>query len=382
MVLEFSVTATGAGAARCGKLKLSHATISTPAFMPCASQAVVKACPPHLVADQGIEVMICNAYHLWQRPGSQIIAELGGLHRMMGWSGALMTDSGGFQAFSIAGNSGISEGGFSFRSHLSGEMLQLSPEKSVQLQNELGSDAAMVLDECVAYPAEAEYVAESVERTARWAERCKQAHGNAEQALFGIVQGGVHPELRMRSATATVQVGFDGYAIGGLSVGESKAEMLEALQAAVPQLPTDAPRYVMGVGTPLDLVACVRLGVDLFDCVLPTRNARHGSLMTTQGPLKITRQEYRTDTAPLDADCDCPACRNYSRAYLHHLYRCGDPAAWQLGSLHNLRFYADLMVRLREAVARDELDKLEASLSAWTAREADYCAAEDDQGDG
>jgi len=370
-VLDFAVTATGAGPARCGKLRLSHATIQTPAFMPCASQAVVRACPPHLVAEQGIEVMICNAYHLWQRPGSELVAQLGGLHRMMNWSGALMTDSGGFQAFSIAGNSGISEDGFTFRSHLTGEMLELSPERSVRLQNELGSDVAMVLDECVVYPAEEEYVAESVERTARWAQRCRQAHANCDQALFGIVQGGVYPHLRARSAQATVEIGFDGYAIGGLSVGESKAEMLEALAAAVPELPADAPRYVMGVGTPLDLVACVRLGVDVFDCVLPTRNARHGSLMTTQGPLKITRQEYRTDTEPVDAQCDCPTCRNYSRAYLHHLYRCGDAAAWQLGSLHNLRFYADLMVRLREAIVHDGLDRLEASLSPWSARDMD-----------
>jgi len=371
-VLEFAITAEGPDRSRCGKLQLAHATVSTPAFMPCASVAVVKACPPHLVAEQGIQVMICNAYHLWQRPGTEPIAAAGGLHRFMSWPGALMTDSGGFQAFSIAGNSGVSEDGFTFRSHLSGELLHLSPEKSVQLQNELGSDAATVLDECVAYPAEKEYVAEAIARTARWALRCKEAHSNPQQALLGIVQGGVYDDLRAESAAATVNIGFDGYAIGGLSVGESKAQMLAALDAAVPELPSEALRYMMGVGTPLDMVACVRRGVDLFDCVLPTRNARHGSLMTWQGPLKIARREFSTDERPIDENCTCPACTNYSRAYLHHLHRNGEAAAWQLLSLHNLRFYADFMAQLREAVARGHLEQLEARLSAWTVREATH----------
>ncbi len=371
-MLEFAITAEGPEKSRCGKLQLTHATVSTPAFMPCASVAVVKACPPHLIAEQGIQVMICNAYHLWQRPGTAPIAAAGGLHRFMSWPGALMTDSGGFQAFSIAGNSGVSEDGFAFRSHLSGEMLHLSPEKSVELQNELGSDAATVLDECVAYPAEKEYVAEAIERTARWALRCKEAHSNPQQALLGIVQGGVYHDLRARSAAATADIGFEGYAIGGLSVGESKAEMLAALHAAVPELPAKAPRYMMGVGTPLDMVACVRRGADLFDCVLPTRNARHGSLMTWQGPLKITRREFSTDERAIDQNCTCPACTNYSRAYLHHLHRSGEAAAWQLLSLHNVRFYADFMAQLREAVARGRLEELEARLSAWTVRETDH----------
>ncbi len=371
-MLEFAITAEGPDQSRCGKLRLTHATVSTPAFMPCASLAVVKACPPHLIAEQGLQVMICNAYHLWQRPGTELVAAAGGLHRFMSWPGALMTDSGGFQAFSIAANSGVSEAGFSFRSHLSGELLKLSPEKSVELQNQLGGDVATVLDECVAYPAAEDYVAASVERTARWALRCKQAHSDPRQALFGIVQGGVYHDLRARSASATAAIGFDGYAIGGLSVGESKAEMLAALEAAMPELPSAAPRYVMGVGTPLDMLACVRLGADLFDCVLPTRNARHGSLMTWQGPLKITRREFSTDERPIDEDCSCPACTNYSRAYLHHLHRNGEAAAWQLLSLHNLRFYADLMARMREAIAAGRLDELEARLTAWTVREADH----------
>ena len=356
--------------ARCGQLRLTHGTVQTPAFMPCASLAAIKACPPHLVAEMGVQMMICNAYHLWQRPGTATVREMGGLHQFMSWPGALATDSGGFQAFSIAGNSGISEQGFEFRSPLSGEMLHLSPERSVQLQNELGSDAAMVLDECVACPAEREYVAASIERTARWAERCKQAHDNRDQALFGIVQGGVYEELRAASATATADIGFDGYAIGGLSVGETKAEMLAALDAVVPQLPAEPPRYVMGVGTPLDIVASVRRGVDLFDCVLPTRNARHGSLMTWAGPLKITRREFSEDRRPLDANCACPACMRYSRAYLHHLHRSDAAAAWQLLSLHNLRFYADFMVSLREAIMAGTIAALEGRLSAWTVREA------------
>ncbi len=371
-MFEFEIVTRGPGEARCGQLRLTHGTVDTPAFMPCASLGVIKACPPHLVAEQGIQVMICNAYHLWQRPGSELIKQMGGLHRFMAWPAALMTDSGGFQAFSIAGNSGVSEDGFTFRSHLSGELLQLSPEKSVQLQNELGSDVAMVLDECVAYPAEKEYVVEAIERTARWAQRCKEAHGDPAQALFGIVQGGVHEELRARSAAATVEIGFDGYAIGGLSVGESKAEMLAALDAAILELPAGAPRYVMGVGTPLDILACVRRGVDLFDCVLPSRNARHGSLMTWHGPLKITRREFSADERPIDEECDCPACRRYSRAYLHHLHRIGEAAAWQLLTLHNLRFYADFMARLRQAVAEASLDELQGRLSEWTVRESEH----------
>ncbi len=369
-MLEFSVTRGGPTGPRCGELQFTRRTVQTPAFMPCASLAAIKACPPHLVAEMGVQMMICNAYHLWQRPGTATIRALGGLHQFMSWPGALATDSGGFQAFSIAGNSGISEDGFEFRSPLSGKLLHLTPERSVQLQNEFGSDAAMVLDECVAYPAEREYVAASIERTARWAERCKQAHGNDAQALFGIVQGGVYDELRAASATATAAIGFDGYAIGGLSVGETKAEMLAALDATVPQLPAEAPRYLMGVGTPLDIVASVRRGVDLFDCVLPTRNARHGSLMTWDGPLKITRREFSEDGRPIDANCSCPACTKYSRAYLHHLHRSDEATAWQLLSLHNLRFYADFMVALRQAITTAAIDALEKRLSAWTLREA------------
>ena len=369
--MRLNIEQKTAGGARAGTLELAHATVSTPAFMPCASHAVVRACPPHVVAGVGIEVMICNAYHLWQRPGADIIEAMGGLHEYMSWPGALMTDSGGFQAFSIGGNSGISEEGFAFRSHLSGELLHLTPEVSVRIQNQLGSDVAMVLDECVAYPAEREYVADSLGRTARWAMRCKQAHGREDQALFGIVQGGVYAELRARSAQMTVDIGFDGYAVGGLSVGESRQEMLGALDAVLPHLPADSPRYVMGVGTPMDIVECACRGVDLFDCVLPTRNARHGSLMTWQGPLNIGRRQFATDERPLDPECSCPACRQYSRAYLHHLHRTEEAAGWELLSLHNLRFYAELMARLRAAIAGDCIAQLAQELSPWTQRDSE-----------
>ncbi len=359
---------TSAGG-RAGRLELAHATVSTPAFMPCASHAVVRACPPRVVSDLGIEVMICNAYHLWQRPGAEVIAQMGGLHEFMSWPGALMTDSGGFQAFSISGNAGVSEEGFRFRSHLSGAELNLTPELSIELQEQLGSDVAMVLDECVAYPAEHDYVAESVRRTARWAARCRQAHQRADQALFGIVQGGVYPELRACSAQMTVDIGFDGYAIGGLSVGESRQEMLSALDAVLPHLPADVPRYVMGVGTPMDIVECARLGVDLFDCVLPTRNARHASLVTWSGPLKLGRREFATDERPIDTDCCCPTCLHYSRAYLHHLHRANEAAAWTLLSVHNLHFYVELMDRLRDAIARDTVCQLQRELHPWTRRD-------------
>lgn len=369
-MLDFTIKGRGDGKSRRGELKLAHATIQTPAYMPCASHAIVRACPPYQVREQGIQMMICNAYHLWQRPTDELIRDMGGLHKFMNWPGAFFTDSGGFQAFSIGGNSGITEEGVAFRSHLSGELLHLTPEKSVAIQNNLGSDVAMVLDECVSYPSEEGYVAASIERTARWAQRCKDAHSNAQQAMFGIVQGGVYDNLRARSAKMTADIGFDGYAIGGLSVGESKAEMLSALDAAIPELPDEAPKYVMGVGTPLDIFECVMRGVDVFDCVLPTRNARHGSLMTWEGPLKLHRSEFKGDERPVSEECDCPACRQYSRAYLHHLLRIQEAGAWQLLSLHNLRFYADFMVELRHAVETGTMSALRQRLSPWSVRES------------
>ncbi|MFO7945796.1 MAG: tRNA guanosine(34) transglycosylase Tgt, partial [Armatimonadota bacterium] len=251
--MRFEVTRPGAGPDRCGTLTLGEKQIQTPVFMPCASLAVVRACPSHLVAEQGIQMMIANAYHLWQRPGTDLVTRFGGIHDFMAWPGAMATDSGGYQVFSLAEQKNITENGVTFRSHIDGSLLELTPEKAMQIQNELGADIAMVLDECVALPAEREYVEESVEMTARWAARCAEAHDRPDQALFGIVQGGTCADLRVRSSQKTVEIGFDGYAIGGLSVGESRSEMLQAVEACLPHLPEDRPRYLMGVGTPLDI---------------------------------------------------------------------------------------------------------------------------------
>jgi len=369
-MLKFEIT-NSHGPARTGRLTLTHGAVSTPVFMPCASLATVKACPAHLVEATGIEMLVSNAYHLWLRPGHEAIAAMGGLHRFMGWERPILTDSGGFQVFSLAKPKDITEEGVHFRSHISGEALLLTAEKSLEIQNALGSDIAMILDECTPYPAEKEYALASLERTIRWSERSKEAHRNPRQALFGIVQGGVYADLRALSAQQTVALGFDGYAIGGLSVGESKAQMLAALEAALPHLPADQPRYVMGVGTPLDILECAARGVDMFDCVLPTRMARHASLMTWQGPVKIQRAEHARSDEPLDPTCGCEGCRRYSRGYLRHLFMCKEPVAWQLLTEHNLTFYATFMAELREAIAQGTVNELRQRVSAWTTRERD-----------
>ena len=369
--MTFSVLTTSSPSkARLGKLAFAHATIDTPAFMPCASLGVLRACDTADLEAAGVQMLCCNAYHLWQRPGEQIVRDLGGLHEMMDWRGGILTDSGGFQVFSLAQPRDISEEGVAFRSHVDGSPLLLTSEKSIAIQNALGSDVAMAFDECTSYPVEHDYAAESVERTLRWAERSKAAHANPRQALFGIVQGSVYADLRERSARGTVAIGFDGYALGGLSVGESKQEMLEVIDACEPLLPAEAPRYVMGVGTPSDIIECVARGIDMFDCVLPTRMARHGSLLTWQGVVKIKNAQHRTDPAPLDESCDCPACRRYSRAYLHHLLRIGEASAWRLLSLHNLRFYMSLMARIRRAISEGSLEEVRAQVGAWTRRDS------------
>ncbi len=367
-LLQFSIT-TPTRPARVGRLTLTHGSVETPVFMPCASLGVVKACPADLVAEAGLGMVVSNAYHLWLRPGHEVVRDLGGLHRFMGWDRPILTDSGGFQVFSLARLRDITEEGVAFRSHISGEALRLTAEKSLEIQNALGSDIAMIFDECAPYPSAHDYIERSLERTLRWSERSQAAHANPRQALFGIVQGGVYPDLRARSAEGTVAIGFDGYAIGGLSVGESKAEMLAALETVLPYLPEDQPRYVMGVGTPLDILECAARGVDMFDCVLPTRMARHGSLMTWDGPLKINRAEFARSAEPLDPDCPCPTCRRYSRGFLRHLFTAREPTGWTLLSLHNLTFYARFMAALREAIAAGAVDALRARLSAWTRRE-------------
>jgi queuine tRNA-ribosyltransferase len=367
-LLKFSAH-NQSGPARCGEMTLTHGTVETPVFMPCGSLAVVKACPADTVAAAGIKMLVANAYHLWLRPGHEVVKTLGGLHRFMNWNAPILTDSGGFQVFSLANPKDITEEGVGFRSHISGEKLLLTAEKSLEIQNALGSDIAMIFDECAPYPATREYIGQSLERTLRWSQRSQIAHRNPQQALFGIVQGGVYDDLRALSAQRTVELGFNGYAIGGLSVGESKAEMLAALEAVLPHLPADQPRYVMGVGTPLDILECAARGVDMFDCVLPTRMARHGSLMTWDGPLKINRLEFAASDEPLDPTCPCATCAGYSRGYLRHLFICKDPVGWQLCSQHNLAFYAKFMEALRAAIADDTIDHLRQRLGAWTRRE-------------
>lgn len=359
---------TGRGP-RLGKLRTVHGEIATPAFMPCASRAVVRACTSDDLAAVGIEMMVCNTHHLRLRPGPEVVAELGGLHAFMSWRGPLATDSGGFQAFSLAGPSAVSEDGVKLRSPFDGSIVFLSPEESVHTQEELGADVAVALDLCSPYPVTLEQAREHVERTLRWAERCLAAHDCEHQQLWGVVQGSVYAELRELSARKTSALSFDGFGIGGLSVGESRAEMLAALEIAVEHLRPEAPRWVMGVGTPRDLVDCVLRGADLCDCVLPTRMARHGSVLTAAGVLKIGHAEHRVDPRPIEEGCECPACRLYSRAYLHHLFRLEEAAAWRLLSLHNLRFYARLMAQIREAVRERRLEELRDELPLWTRRD-------------
>jgi len=356
--------------ARTGALHLVHGVVETPAYMPCASRAVVRACPPDAVAATGVQIVAANAYHLHLRPGEQVIAECGGLHRFMRWDRPILTDSGGFQVFSLTDSNDVSDEGVTFRSPVDGSEILLTPELSVAIQSALGGDIAMPLDECCPWPAERDYVERSVERTLRWAERSQESHSREDQQLFGIVQGGVYPDLRERSARETAAMGFPGFAVGGLSVGEGRDEMLVSLCAAMSALPEDRPVHLMGVGTPLDIVDCAAEGVDLFDCVLPTRNARHGSVMTWEGPVRIGAADHETDVRPLSESCDCPACAGeLSRAYLRHLFRTGEPLGWQLLSLHNLRFYTQLMARVRQAIAADSLDDLRSQVGAWTERD-------------
>ena len=369
MTFEIRHQATG-GRARTGLLTLAHGVVETPAYMPCASRAVLRACPPAEIAAAGVQILVANAYHLHLRPGEDVVAQCGGLHRFMCWDRPILTDSGGFQVFSLADPGDITEEGVTFRSPVDGTKILLTPELSVAIQMALGSDIAMPLDECCPCPAEREYVEHSVEMTLRWAARCLEAHSHDYQQLFGIVQGGLYPDLRERSARETAAMGFPGFGIGGLSVGEEREDMMIALRAAQEALPPERPVHLMGVGTPLDIVDCAAEGVDLFDCVLPTRNARHGSVMTWEGVIRIGGAAHETDTRPLSEECDCPACEGgFSRAYLRHLHRIKEPLGWQLLSLHNVRFYTQLMQRVREAIAADALPELRAQVTAWSERD-------------
>jgi queuine tRNA-ribosyltransferase len=336
--------------ARLGKIMTPHGEVSTPVFMPVGTQATVKALIPEQVRDLGAEIILGNTYHLTLRPGHRLIADLGGLHRFMNWKGPILTDSGGFQIYSLGALRKITEEGAAFQSHIDGSSHFLSPETAVEIQEALGSDIMMCLDECTAYPATREDVERALDRTTRWAVRCKKNRRNDRQALFGIIQGGVYPDLRRRSAEEITSIGFDGYAIGGLSVGEPKDLMRENLRSTAPLLPEDRPRYLMGVGTPKDLVESVYHGIDMFDCVMPTRNARNGLLFTNGEKVVIKNARYREDGSPVDSTCDCYTCQNYSRAYLRHLYVAGEILAMVLNTIHNLRYYLRLMERIREAI--------------------------------
>ncbi len=352
------------GAARAGVMTTPHGVVETPAFMPVGTQGAVKAMTVQTLEEAGARVILGNTYHLWLRPGAELIARRGGLHRFNGWGGPILTDSGGYQVFSLAARRKVEELGVHFRSHLDGSARLLTPERAVDIQALLGSDIAMVLDECPPHPSTREAIRTSLELTTRWAARCRdrltaiRAGGDdvptattPGQAQFGIVQGGVYPDLRAESAAALVDLDFEGYAIGGLSVGEPNAVMYDVVEATAPRLPAGKPRYLMGVGTPADLLEAVSRGVDLFDCVLPTRNARNGQLFTRTGPLNIKNARFAEDDAPPDPECRCYTCRHFSRAYLRHLFAAGEMTGSILNTIHNLAFYLDTMRLIREAIA-------------------------------
>ncbi len=342
--------------ARRGLLRLARGTVNTPAFMPVGTYGTVKAMTPEEVAGIGAEMILGNTFHLMLRPGVEVIRAHGGLHRFINWPGPILTDSGGFQVFSLGKLRKVTEEGVYFRSPVNGDAVFMGPEESMSVQRILGSDVVMIFDECTPYPATFEQAQASMELSLRWAERSKRAHGDNAALLFGIVQGGMYEALRLRSLEGLLSLGFDGYAIGGLSVGEPKVERYRILDFLVPQMPEDRPRYLMGVGTPEDIVESVRRGVDLFDCVLPTRNARNGHLFTRFGVVKIRNSRYRHDDRPLDDQCHCYTCRHYSRAYLHHLDRCGEILGARLNTIHNLHYYQELMAGLRQAIAERRLD--------------------------
>jgi queuine tRNA-ribosyltransferase len=351
----FDLLATD-GAARRGRIATAHGTVETPAFMPVGTAATVKAMLPESVAATGAEILLGNTYHLMLRPGAERVEKLGGLHKFMNWPRAILTDSGGYQVMSLAELRKLSETGVTFRSHIDGQMHELTPEGAIQIQHSLGADITMALDECTPFPVEEGKAAESMRLSMRWAERSKAAFRERRgHGLFGIVQGSVYPALRAESATSLIGIGFDGYAIGGLAVGEGQARMFEMLDITVPLLPADRPRYLMGVGKPQDLVGAVRRGIDMFDCVLPTRSGRTGQAFTRRGAINIRNARHIEDSRPLDEACGCPACRGYSRAYLHHLWRAEEILGQMLLTWHNLHYYQQLMAGLRAAIAGGRL---------------------------
>ncbi|MCX7822948.1 MAG: tRNA guanosine(34) transglycosylase Tgt [Syntrophobacterales bacterium] len=336
--------------ARRGRIRTSHGIVETPVFMPVGTQGSVKSLTPHDLFKEDCQIILGNTYHLYLRPGHERIARLGGLHRFMAWDRSILTDSGGYQVFSLAKIRRIEEEGVEFQSHIDGSRHRLTPERVMEIQHDLGSDIAMVLDECTPYPVSYEYARSSVDLSLKWALRCKVSHTRDDQALFGIVQGSVFLNLRKECLERLMEIGFDGYAVGSLSVGEPKEVMLEVLEGILPLFPENAPRYLMGVGTPEDIVEGVALGVDMFDCVLPTRNARNGTLFTSWGKINIKNQWYADDERPVDPTCSCYTCRHFSRAYLRHLYVARELLSYRLNTIHNLHFYLSMMKEIRQAI--------------------------------
>ena len=358
MAFRFQIIAKDPSSrARLGRIETDHGSVLTPAFMPVGTQGTVKSLTPEDLITLGAEAILANTYHLYLRPGHEIIGRLGGLHTFIHWNRPILTDSGGFQVFSLGALRKIAEEGVTFQSHLDGSLHSLTPEKVMEIQIVLGSDIAMVLDECVPYPSPYEYVKSSVSLTTRWAERCLEANREPGPALFAIVQGGIHRELREESARALLDMGFHGYAIGGLSVGEPREAMLDVLHWTTPLLPEDAPRYLMGVGTPEDILDGVMDGIDLFDCVLPTRNARNGTLFTRSGKISIKQAQYAEDGRPVDEACGCYTCRHYSRAYLRHLYLAKEILSSRLNTIHNLFYYMEFVRQIREAIGEGRFDQ-------------------------
>ena len=354
--MQFKVSATS-GRARRGELSFPRGKVQTPAFMPVGTYGTVKGMLPRDIEEIGAEIILGNTFHLMLRPGTEVVKKHGDLHDFIQWQGPILTDSGGFQVFSLGDMRKITEKGVEFKSPIDGSPVFIDPEKSMQVQRDLGSDVVMIFDECTPYPATEKQANDSMQLSLRWAERSKKAHGDNPSALFGIVQGGMYESLRDESMAGLEEIGFDGYAIGGLSVGEPKEDMVRILEHLGDKMPADKPRYLMGVGKPADLVEAVFRGIDMFDCVMPTRNARNGHLFTSTGVIKIRNAVHRGDTAPLDENCDCYTCQNFTRGYLHHLDKCGEILGAQLNTIHNLRYYQNLMRGLRDAIENDCLEQ-------------------------
>lgn len=369
-VFSFDMLATD-GAARAGVLHTPHGALETPVFMPVGTQATVKAVSPRDLRETGAQIVLANTYHLYLRPGVEVVEAAGGLHRFMAWDRPILTDSGGFQVFSLAQRREITSDGVYFRSHIDGSRRLFTPESVMRAEEALGADIIMAFDECPPYPAEKEYVREATRRTHTWAERCRRAHARQDQALFGIVQGGVWPDLRRESAEVLAGLDFPGYGIGGLSVGEDKDQMKVALEATTPFLPPDKPRYLMGVGAPEDLLAGIAAGIDMFDCVLPTRNGRNGALLTRSGRLNIRNGGYKTEFRPVEANCRCYTCSNFTRAYIHHLFRAEELLAFTLATIHNLHFLIALVSGARRAILENRFADYQAAfLEGYTAPDA------------